>query len=151
MTTPEPTKRKRAAASRSRSTTSLAPSCAEPLAAESPPSPNGSIGHGAAPPLSPADPHTPERTEGGRFALGNKGGPGNPYAARVGRWRAIMTEAVTDDDMRAVVAALVAAAKRGESWAVREVFDRTVGKPVEADLVARLEQLEAATKLKEYR
>jgi hypothetical protein len=52
-----------------------------------------------------------------------------------------MTEAVTDDDMRAVVAALVAAAKRGESWAVKEVFDRTVGKPVEADLVARLEML----------
>ncbi len=87
----------------------------------------------------------------GRFAFGNKGGPGNPYAARVGRWREIMTDAVTDEDMRAVVAALVAAAKRGESWAVKEVFDRTVGKPVEADLVVRLEQLEAATKMKEYR
>jgi hypothetical protein len=103
------------------------------------------------PALPTLDRHPSDRTESGRFAAGNKGGPGNPYAARVGRWRAIMTEAITDDDMRAVVAALVAAAKRGESWAVKEVFDRTVGKPVEADLVARLEQLEAATKLKEYR
>ncbi len=102
------------------------------------PSPNGGDGH--------SDHETAnrgKRDNRGRFASGNKGGPGNPYAARVGRWRAIMTEAVTDDDLRAVVAALVAAAKRGESWAVKEVFDRTVGKPVEADLVARLELLES--------
>jgi hypothetical protein len=48
--------------------------------------------------------------------------------------------------MRAVVAALIAAAKRGESWAVKEVFDRTVGKPVEADLVARLDAMGYNTK-----
>jgi hypothetical protein len=106
-----------------------------------PPSPNGRDGDEAC--GTGSDPASePGRDARGRFASGNKGGPGNPYAARVGRWRAIMTEAVTDDDMRAVVAALVAAAKRGESWAVKEVFDRTVGKPVEADLVARLEMLE---------
>jgi hypothetical protein len=107
------------------------------------PSPNGRDG-GAACRTGYDSACEPGRDARGRFASGNKGGPGNPYAARVGRWRAIMTEAVTDDDMRAVVAALVAAAKRGESWAVKEVFDRTVGKPVEADLIARLEVLEQA-------
>jgi hypothetical protein len=106
-----------------------------------PPSPNGSDG-GVTGDSGGESTHESGRDTRGRFASGNKGGPGNPYAARVGRWREIMTEAVTDDDMRAVVAALVTAAKRGESWAVKEVFDRTVGKPVEADLVVRLEMLE---------
>jgi hypothetical protein len=105
------------------------------------PSPNGDDGE-ASEKAGCRSVYGAERDARGRFASGNKGGPGNPYAARVGRWRAIMTDAVTDDDMRAVVAALVAAAKRGESWAVKEVFDRTVGKPVEADLVVRLEMLE---------
>jgi hypothetical protein len=109
---------------------------------QSPPSPNGADG-GSTGDSGGEPAHESGRDARGRFASGNKGGPGNPYAVRVGRWRAIMTEAVTDDDMRAVVAALVAAAKRGESWAVKEVFDRTVGKPVEADLVARLELLES--------
>jgi hypothetical protein len=58
--------------------------------------------------------HAPERDARGRFPSGNMGGTSNSYAARMGRWRAIMTEAVTDDETRAGVAALVAAAKRGE-------------------------------------
>ena len=107
------------------------------------PSPNGDDG-GMSEKAGCGSVYGAERDTRGRFTSGNKGGPGNPYAARVGRWRAIMTEAVTDDDMRAVVAALVTATKRGESWAVKEVFDRTVGKPVEADLVVRLEMLERA-------
>jgi hypothetical protein len=32
----------------------------------------------------------------GRFTAGNKGGPGNPYAARVGRWRELLAESLTD-------------------------------------------------------
>ena len=50
--------------------------------------------------------------------------------------------------MRAVMRALVKAAKAGEPWAVRELFDRTVGKPVEADLIQRLEALEQAHAIK---
>jgi hypothetical protein len=94
------------------------------------PSPNGSNG----------------RARGGKFAPGNKGGPGNPHAARVGQWRKQLAEALTDTEFGGVIRALVAAAKAGEPWAVREVLDRTLGKPVEADLIERLEALEA-TKL----
>ena len=90
------------------------------------PSPNGSNGRGT----------------GGRFTPGNKGGPGNPYAARVGRWREQLAAALTDKEFSGVIRALIKAARAGESWAVREVLDRSLGKPIEADLVARLEALE---------
>jgi hypothetical protein len=93
-----------------------------------PPSPNGRNGRGP----------------GGRFGKGNPGGPGNPYAAKVGRWRATLADSVSEEDMRSVARALVKAAKAGEPWAVRELLDRTLGKPVEADLIERLEALEAS-------
>ena len=80
----------------------------------------------------------------GRFATGWRGGPGNPYAAAVGAWRRALTATLTVDDMTAVYRALIDAAKRGEPWAVRELLDRTLGRPVEADLIERLESLESA-------
>jgi hypothetical protein len=92
------------------------------------PSPNGANGRGRA----------------GRFAPGNAGGPGNPHAAQVARWRATLAANVTENDMAEVVRALVKAAKAGGGWAVRELLDRTLGRPVEADLIERLEALEAA-------
>jgi len=64
----------------------------------------------------------------GRFTKGNAGGPGNPHVAMVGRWRAVLVETVTDDDIRAVVAELVQLAKAGAPWAVRELLDRCIGK-----------------------
>lgn len=69
------------------------------------------------------------RDRQGRFAKGNPGGPGNPHAARVGAWRRALVDAVTDDDLRAVVGALVARAREGEKWAVKELLDRTLGRP----------------------
>lgn len=59
------------------------------------PSPNGGNGRAG------------NRDAGGRFAKGNSGGPGNPYARRVARLRSLMLEAVSDDDLKAIVAALV--------------------------------------------
>ncbi len=82
------------------------------------------------------------RDKRGRFGPGNPGGPGNPFAAAAGRWRAAVVASVSEEDIAAVVRAMVNAAKRGESWAVRELMDRTLGKPVEADLIERLERLE---------
>lgn len=69
------------------------------------------------------------RQTDGRFAAGNRGGPGNPHAAAVGTWRAALVDCVTADDLRAVVAALVNHAKAGAPWAVRELLDRCLGKP----------------------
>ena len=84
------------------------------------------------------------RDESGRFTPGNPGGPGNPHAAQVGRLRSALLDAVTLEDMRAVALALVEKAKAGDIAAARVLFDRVLGKPVEADLIARLEAIEEA-------
>jgi hypothetical protein len=78
----------------------------------------------------------------GRFTRGNKGGPGNPYAKKVGRLRAALLDAVTPEDLQAMVAALVREAKAGSVPAAREVIDRLLGPPVAADIIERLEALE---------
>ena len=81
---------------------------------------------------------------GTSFKTGNPGGPGNPFAARAGRIRAALLEAVTDDDVAEVVAALVREAKAGNVPAARVLLDRTLGPPVAADLLERLEAVERA-------
>ena len=91
------------------------------------PSPNGSNGRDAR----------------GRFAAGNAGGPGNPHAHHVGQLRSPLLAAVTEKDMRAIAAKLVTLAKGGDVRAIRELFDRTLGRSQEADLVERIERLEA--------
>ena len=65
----------------------------------------------------------------GRFVEGNPGGPGNPYARQVARLRSLIREAVSEDDLRAIVATLVDKAKKGNLPAIREVFNRLIGTP----------------------
>lgn len=76
-----------------------------------------------------------ERTNGhderGRFVAGNPGGPGNPYVRRVAEIRAALLDAVSLDDLRAVVVAVVEKAKAGDVAAAREIFDRLMGKPTQ--------------------
>ncbi len=93
---------------------------------KSTPSPNGSNG----------------RDAGGRFAKGNPGGPGNPHAQRVGQLRSALLDAVTPADMQAIAHKLIDLAKEGDVPAIREIFTRTLGKPIEADLIERIERLE---------
>ena len=69
---------------------------------------------------------------------------GNPFARAVGRLRAALIAAVSDEDIGEIVHALVTEAKAGNVMAAREVLDRCLGRPVEADLLVRLEELEAA-------
>jgi hypothetical protein len=90
------------------------------------PSPNGANG----------------RDAGGRFAKGNAGGPGNPYAARVAKLRAALLDAVTTEDIEAVARALVRQARQGDVASIRELLSRTLGKPLEADLIERMDALE---------
>lgn len=91
------------------------------------PSPNGSNGRDAT----------------GRFSKGNRGGPGNPYAKRAGELRAAIYEAVTEEDLRQVIQALLTQAKTGDIAAAKELLNRLLGKPEPIDLIARLETLEA--------
>jgi hypothetical protein len=92
------------------------------------PSPNGANGRGSR----------------GQFAPGNKGGPGNPYAAAIGKLRSALLKAVTPNEIEAVAKALIDKAKTGDVPAIRELLDRILGRPVEADLLERLEALERA-------
>ena len=90
------------------------------------------------------------RDVSGRFVKGNPGGPGNPHAPQVARLRAAMLEAVTEDQVRAVIGKLVELAEGGSVPAAREVRDRCLGKGVEAvDLMERLEKLEGVLGLEE--
>lgn len=84
-----------------------------------------------------------KRDAGGRFAEGNEGGPGNPYARQVAALRRELMDAVTPEDLREVVEAIVAQAKAGDLVAARLILDRTLGPSQPADLIARLEELEA--------
>ena len=78
----------------------------------------------------------------GRFAKGNPGGRGNPHAAHVGQLRSALMAAVKPKDIRAVAARLVQMAKDGDVRAIKELLDRTLGRPQEADMIERLERLE---------
>jgi hypothetical protein len=83
------------------------------------------------------------RTTAGRFAKGNLGGPGNPHARRAARLRSALFKAVTPDDLRDVIHALLTAAKGGDVSAAKELMQRLLGPPEAIDLLERMEALEA--------
>ena len=68
------------------------------------------------------------RTPTGRFAVGNRGGPGNPFIRRVTKLRSALLKAVTTEDIAEVVQMLIDKAKAGDVAAARELLDRTIGK-----------------------
>ena len=76
----------------------------------------------------------------GQNGCGNPGGPGNPFAKRVGELRSLLLESVTDDDLRVIIRGMVDRAKAGDAIATREVLDRLLGRSVQAiALDARLD------------
>ncbi len=83
----------------------------------------------------------------GRFAKGNAGGPGNPYASEVGKRRAKLMKAIKDKDIDQAVKVMrevMAGGKDSDRLAAAKLLlDRALGPIVEADLLERLEQLEA--------
>ena len=82
------------------------------------------------------------RDANGRFAPGNKGGPGNPEAARVARIRSALLRAANLKDVRAIIKSLIEQAKGGDVAAAKLLFDRILGRPIELDILERLEALE---------
>lgn len=92
--------------------------------------------------MPPQDPAGDGRTASGRFAPGNKLGRGNPFARQAQRLRSALFAAVSEEDLRDVVQALVAQAKQGNVQAAREVLERTLGKPEAFDVLERMEVLE---------
>ena len=89
------------------------------------------------------------RDDHGRFAAGNAGGPGNPNAKQVASLRAAMLSAVSVEEMSSIITKLIELARSGDVRAIKEVLDRTVGKPVESDFMERLDTLEAELRTRE--
>ena len=72
---------------------------------------------------------TNERAENGRFAPGNKGGPGNPFARQTAALRKAAMESASARDVAEVMAVLKLGAQRGDVAAARLWLAYTIGKP----------------------
>ena len=87
------------------------------------------------------------RDRNGRFAIGNRGGRGNPYLRRAARIKAAVFRVVDPKDVEVMVRVQVAKAKDGDRAAAEFVLDRLIGKPAPSDVVQEIremrEQLEA--------
>jgi hypothetical protein len=81
---------------------------------------------GAKPPAAPG------RDAQGRFAPGNAGGPGNPFARQVAALRAALVRTVTEQDIEQIAQDLVVQAKAGNLAATKLLFQYVLGKPAEA-------------------
>jgi hypothetical protein len=85
---------------------------------------NGIVG--AIVPDSGRDPET------GRFTDGHPGGPGRPKGKRSAELRRELLAGTDINELRAVWAKLLELAKGGDLPAIKEVLDRTLGRPVQA-------------------
>lgn len=84
------------------------------------------------------------RTNDGRFAKGNAGGPGNPNARRTAELRAAVFEAVSLDDLHAILRSMVQAAMAGDVAAAKLILDRMFGKQSLVNMMEEAERIEAA-------
>ena len=71
------------------------------------------------------------RDASGRFAKGNAGGLGNPFARRVSQLRSLIVEELADDDLQAIVRRMVDDAKAGDKAAAKLLLSYAIGKPAE--------------------
>jgi hypothetical protein len=65
----------------------------------------------------------------GRFAVGNAGGPGNPFARQVAQLRRVLVDAFTEQDMQRVARQLIEQAAAGDIPSARLLFSYTLGQP----------------------
>jgi hypothetical protein len=89
---------------------------------------------------SPSPAGSGGRDNKGRFGLGNKAGTGNPYAKRVEQLRSAMMATVTEQDIAEVITKMLELAKGGDMVAAKKLLLLTLGKPMEADLLERIER-----------
>lgn len=72
------------------------------------------------------------RDGAGRFTEGNPGGPGRPKGKRTAELRRELLAGTDINELREVWAKLIELAKGGDLPAIKEVLDRTLGRPVQA-------------------
>jgi len=82
------------------------------------------------------------RRAGGRFTAGNTCSRG-PRRSKMGRLRQAALAAVRPQDVAAIVKSLIRLAVGGDVAASKELLLRVLGRPVEHDLVERIDKLEA--------
>src|SRR5262245_15412968 len=70
-----------------------------------------------------------DRDRGGRFAPGNHGGPGNPFARPMAAFRAVMFRVVQPEDVEKAVRKLFELAGDGHLPAIKLLLQYTMGKP----------------------
>src|SRR5205807_2377194 len=78
----------------------------------------------------------------GRWAKGNQGGPGNPFARRVAALRKVILDRLTQEDLLAITEALLAKAKEGSVGAAKLLLAYAIGKPASAPDPDRLDGAE---------
>src|SRR5206468_4509411 len=91
------------------------------------------------PPESAAQTPTDGREANGRWAKGNPGGPGNPFARRVATLRKVILDRLTEQDLLAITEALLAKAKEGSVGAAKLLLAYAIGKPASAPDPDRLD------------
>jgi hypothetical protein len=80
-----------------------------------------------------AQPTSEGRNAQGRFAKGNRGGPGNPFARQTAGLRRALVNSVSRADIEAIGQRIVALAMDGDMAAAKLLFAYVIGKP--ADVV----------------
>jgi hypothetical protein len=80
---------------------------------------------------SPNPATNPQRDAQGRFAPGNNGGPGNPFARHVAKLRAALVNSVSEADMEQLADDLRIQAKLGNMAAIKLLFLYMLGKPTQ--------------------
>ena len=75
----------------------------------------------------------------GRWAKGNPGGPGNPFARQVAKLRKVIINRLTEEDLLAITEALLAKAKEGSVGAAKLLLAYALGKPASAPDPDRLD------------
>jgi hypothetical protein len=83
----------------------------------------------AHPTAAEPSPSAEGREASGRFAPGNKGGPGNPFARKVAALRAAFVEAITEQDVREMTYLIVFNAKSGSLEWLKFLFRYAIGTP----------------------
>ena len=74
----------------------------------------------------------------GRFLPGNPGGPGNPHGAAMSRFRSMLLDAVTPADLKAIIKAQVAKARKGDAKAAQIILTYTIGAPMTGALAVSI-------------
>jgi hypothetical protein len=79
----------------------------------------------------PVPPPATGRDAGGRFAQGNVGGPGNPFARRVAALRRALLRTVSEQDVQDLASRLLVSARGGDVAAMKLLLAYVLGRPAE--------------------